>query len=451
MKRTLILAVAALLACAPYARSQGVKVDVEDLKARMAKSDADAANPKKNTKANMWLDRGKLYQEVADAPTKGAYQNMDEKAADMMFGKKVGSATTKKIGDKSYRVVNYNNITIYETKTGEEPYKVQFWTPKTQYDDQALPKALEAYMKAYEIDKGTSTAGKVAKGQEAISNLYREYASNYFSLQEYTKAAEAFAGSADAMMPAPANVVDTLGIFNAGFLYTVAQKFELGAKYLNEALKYGYENEGDAYYYLYHCYYGLKEVDKAKDVLVQGLAKWPNNTKIVEGLLTVYTTGEGDPKEIVPLVQKAIDNDPNNVALLSGLGLVYDKLGDVDSAIATFEKAAKLLPKDYNTAFNLGLLYIKKGDKLNGEFTKQVYSTKEEYETALATVNKVYVKAVAPLEKALNLKKGDANTIELLKNLTFRLRDEPGMMDKYNQYKDMFDALPPAAAPAEAQ
>ncbi|MDR2885371.1 MAG: hypothetical protein LBU95_01135, partial [Rikenellaceae bacterium] len=205
------------------------------------------------------------------------------------------------------------------------------------------------------------------------------------------------------------------------------------------------------YFYLYHCYFGQKNVEKAKAILMQGLTKYPGNSRIVEGLLAIYTSGEGDPKEVIPLVEKAIQNDPKNAGLYSGLGLVQDKLGNVDASIAAFAKAAELSPKDYSANFNLGLLYIKQGDKMNADFSKKVFPTREEYDAALAGANKVYGEAIAPLERALSLKNGDPSAIELLKNLSFRLRDEPGMMDKYNKYNEMFKALPPQeAAPAPA-
>lgn len=446
MKRILVMAAALLMVGTVSLRAQGVKVDVDNLKAQMAKSDADIANPKKSVKAATWLDRGKLFADVAEAPAKGAFETMDEKTADMMFGK--GTVKTQKIGDKSYRMKTYPNLTTYATKDGEV-WKVQFWEPTLVITDNPLGKAVEAYQKAYSIDQSKGTADKAKAGLDYIANQYKQNAANYLAIQQFEKAAEASAGAADAVAGPPANVVDTLAIYNAGVLYTVALKFDKAIPFLTKALQNNYENNGDAYFYLYHCYYGTKQVDKAKETLLTGLAKWPENTKIVEGLLTIYTTGDGDPKEVIPLVEKAIEKDPKNAGLYSGLGLIYDKLGDYDNAIKSFEQAAKLLPKDYNTNYNLGLLYVRKGDQMNAELGKKVITVPEEYEKELGKINAVFAKAVAPLEKALSIKKDDPMSIELLKNLCFRLRDEPGMMDKYNKYNEMFKALPAPAPAAE--
>ena len=48
------------------------------------------------------------------------------------------------------------------------------------------------------------------------------------------------------------------------------------------------DEEGNIYYYLFHCYYGQKDADaanvmKAKDVLLKGLEKFPKNSRILEG------------------------------------------------------------------------------------------------------------------------------------------------------------------------
>ena len=45
--------------------------------------------------------------------------------------------------------------------------------------------------------------------------------------------------------------------------------------------------------------------------------------------------------------------------------------------------------------------------------------------------------AAKQVEKALELKENDPSSLELLKSICFRLRDEEGMMDKYNKYNTL--------------
>lgn len=440
MKKFLILVAAAIVAGAPLASAQSSKLDVAAFQGRIAKSDAAIANAKQAAKASVWLDRGKLFVDAFNAPSANIYVGMDDAAATLILGRP--SATAEQaVGEATYVRKTYASVDAFfaQDPTGVE--RVAFWIPTVNIVDNALGIATEAYQKAYTLDKGS--ASKVRAGQQAIGDAYKQVAGNDFAQQEYQKAAAAFALAYDVQLAAPAGVVDTLACFNAGFLYTAAQQYDKGQELLEKALAYGYENEGDSFFYLYHCYFfGLKDEAKAKDILAQGMAKYPDNSKIVEGLLAIYTQGDNDPNDIIPVVQQAIDNDPTNAALYSGLGLVYDKLGEPDKAIEAFSKMAELMPDDFGANFNLGLLNIKRGDKLNADFNANSASlVGDDYTAGLAKVNAAYANAMIPLEKALSIREGDATTIELLKNLSFRLRDEPGMMEKYEKYNELFKAL----------
>ena len=88
-----------------------------------------------------------------------------------------------------------------------------------------------------------------------------------------------------------------------------------GGGYLSKALDMGYaDEEGNIYYYLFHCYYGQKAQDKAflekaKQALLTGIEKFPKNDRIIDGLVQLYTSPEdnvGDPADLIGLIDKAI-------------------------------------------------------------------------------------------------------------------------------------------------
>ncbi len=441
MKRIILSSALILAVCAQGVRAQ-VKVDVDLFKKQMAKSDEDIANPKKNAKSAVWLTRGQLFLDIANAPLHGIYVGLDEKSALLTVGQPEAEPTMEKVGDNTYKVIRYSTLTAYY-KDEAGTYKVAFWNPTLTITDNPLHKSLEAYMKAYELDQKNATAEKIKFGQQSIGNAYKQNANNSYSFQKYVEAADAFSNAYDAQLPKPYAYSDTLAAFNAGFLYTVAQSWEKGIVRLNQALSYNYENDGEVYYYLYHCYYGLKQNDKAREALLKGLDHFPTNPRIIEGLLSLYTTtGEGNPKDIVPVVIKAIESDPTNSNLQSGLGLIYDRLGEPDKAIEAFAKSVKLNPGDFGANFNLGLLYVKKSDKMRTELSRRADVTRADYDNAVKEINKEYMKAIAPLEKALSIQPSSVSTIELLKNLFYQIRDEPGMMENYEKYKAMHEALP---------
>ena len=431
MKRTLVMAAMALLVSATVAQAQ-MKVDEEGIKKKLAKSDADIQNPKKNAKPATWITRGKAYYEAATAPTAGLYAGMDEKAATIMFGKP--KTSPKQIGDVNYKSLRFPYFRAYADDKGQ----IVMWEQTPKLAENPLGTAYEAYAKAYEMDKNA----KVKDDMEALVNAYKQDAQNAYSLVKYKNAASLFRKAYDIEKHPALNRIDTAAIFNAGYLYTMANDYKNGAKNLKVAKDLGYENNGDIYYLMYYCYNGMKDTVNAKQILLDGLAKYPKNTNIVTYLLSFYANGGGDPQEIIPIVQKSIENDPKNPDLWSGLGRIYDKLGQPDKSIEAFAKAAELMPKDFGAHFNLGLLYIKKGDEMNKEMNARQYDSQNEYNEALAAVNAVYAKSIAPLELALELNPKEPATVELLKNVCFRLRDEPGIMEKYNKYNEMFKNMP---------
>ncbi|MDE6865243.1 MAG: hypothetical protein K2I97_03335 [Alistipes sp.] len=87
------------------------------------------------------------------------------------------------------------------------------------------------------------------------------------------------------------------------------------------------------------------------------------------------------------------------------------------------------------------MFYIFKCDYAHQKFNETMPTNMAEYDEALKAVNAIYMEAVAPLEKALELKPNDPDTVENLKKLTFRLRDEEGMMEKHTKYNELFKQL----------
>ena len=240
----------------------------------------------------------------------------------------------------------------------------------------------------------------------------------------------------------------------AGYLLTVdgsrdAASFERGAKCLNDALAAGYADEaGDIYYYLFHCYYGQKGNDasflmKAKDALLAGIEKFPKNEKILDGLMQLYTSEDnvGDPADLVEMIDNSLAEDPNNVDLWFGRGRVFYKLQNYDETINSFKKVVELQPDLYEGNYYLGLFYTVKADAMNTEMGKKTYMSQSEYDADLKAVNAIYMEALPYFEKAHAIKPDDVDTVDFMKSIAFRLRDEPGMMDKYNEYNTLLKQL----------
>ena len=84
-----------------------------------------------------------------------------------------------------------------------------------------------------------------------------------------------------------------------------------------------------------------------------------------------------------------------------------------------------------------------KGDEENRAFNSRLDSinSQEEYQAGLKEVNAAYMKSLPWLEKAMELKPESVDCAEYLKVLCFRLRNEDGIMDKYNKYNALYKKL----------
>ena len=431
MKRFICILCVFIMSCGSMVYAQ-LKIDKEALLKKVEKSDSDIENPKKAAKASLWMERGNMFLDIYFTPTNGLYRGMDETAANIMIGKKPMTKVT-------LNKVTYMKSVFPYFEAYYKGKKLMFWYRTKSIVPDALAKAQEAYLKAYEIDK--TLEPKVKEGIKKIADAYKEAAGDAFAVGKYKEGAELFEDAYKVSLLPVYNVTDTISVFNAGMLYTTSKMFKEGTECLQKALDLGYDNNGETSYYLSISLMSLDKNDEAEKVLMSAITKYPKNVKIVENLLNLYATTGKDASSITPVVEKAVEADPKNPALYEGLGRIYDKLGEQDKAIEAFKKTVELMPNDFASNFNLGLLIIKKGDAVNAEMRKKPFVSTEESEKDYKAVNDVFRESVAPLEKAYQLNPKDINTLELLKNVCFRLREDEGMKAKFEKYNAEFKAM----------
>ena len=441
MKKVFLTVLAVALVAVTAVQAQ--KVNKSALVSKIEKSDADIADAKKGAKAATWINRGKAFYEAAIEPTKNLFVNMDAAMLKLAVGEPASTESVTLV-NVPYEAWVYPWFTAY-IKDG----KIATWSQTQWVIEDAPAKAIEAYNKAYEMDP--KTADKVKEGLKQISDFCSQVGNTGIDTGNYADAADAYALAFEAQSsPAHGNPEPAL-LYYAGYLRTMdgaanPASYVIGADYLNKALDLGYnDEEGNIYYYHFHCYYGQKDADKAnvlkaKDALVAGIKKFPKNERILNGLVQLYTNPEdsvGDPADLVALIDAAIESNPENVDLWFGRGRIFFALKQYDESIASFQKVVELKPELFEGNYYLGVFYTIKADEMNKVMNEKQYSSQTAYDTDLKEVNAVYMDAVPWFEKAYELKKDDVNTLDFLKSICFRLRDEEGMMDKYNKYNTL--------------
>ena len=426
MKKVFLTVLAVALVAVTAVQAQ--KVNKSALVSKIEKSDADIADAKKGAKAATWINRGKAFYEAAIEPTKNLFVNMDAAMLKLAVGEPASTESVTLV-NVPYEAWVYPWFTAY-IKDG----KIATWSQTQWVIEDAPAKAIEAYNKAYEMDP--KTADKVKEGLKQISDFCSQVGNTGIDTGNYADAADAYALAFEAQSsPAHGNPEPAL-LYYAGYLRTVdgaanPASFVIGADYLNKALELGYnDEEGNIYYYLFHCYYGQKDADKAnvlkaKDALVAGIKKFPKNERILDGLVQLYTNPEdsvGDPADLVALIDAAIESNPENVDLWFG------------------RKVVELKPDLFEGNYYLGVFYTIKADEMNKVMNEKQYSSQAAYDADLKAANAVYMEAIPWFEKAHELKADDFNTLDMLKQLCFRLRDEPGIQEKYDKYFPLWKA-----------
>ena len=419
------------------------KINDAAFKARLEKSDAEIANPKKSEKAATWINRAKICSDAITAPTKGLFAGLDEG----MLAVSVGTQPSE-VKDGVYE---FERIKVH-TKGG----KVLAWSIKSEVLPNAYQIATEALKKAYELDQ--AAAPKIKEALDVLINHYSELGSVSLDIAEYETAIDVYLKAVEMQKHPAIGKVDPRYYFFAGQLAAFLgekkpQYFEDGEKYLTSALELNYDNSqtnGNLYYFLFHCYYGQRSkggdyLVKAKNALLDGIEKFPSNDRILEGLIQLYTSekGIGDPADLVERLDKNLAEKPDNADLWFARGQIFFNLKNFDECINSFLKINDLKPNDYDTNFYLGYFYMAKGDEANRAFNARLDSinSEEAYQAGLKEVSNAYLKALPWLEKAMELKPESVDCAEYLKSLCFRLRNEEGIMEKYNKYNAIFKKL----------
>ncbi len=455
MKKIMMVIAAAFIFAAPAAMAQ--KINAESFQSDLVKSDKDIANPKKSAKASTWINRGDIFVEAQQAPTKSLFVGMEASMLKLADG---NPSQTKKVDIKgaSYQAFVYPYYTAYI-----QDGKVVAWdVTRTVFDD-SIEKAIECYAKAYEIDP--SSASKIKESLETVVNYCAQIGDVANTLSMYVDGAEAYVAAYEAQKMPAYGVINPALLYYAGYMYTIdgsenPASYPIAAETLEAAIEAGYPqtevdnadiadaDKGNIFYYLYHCYIAQKEADqanvvKAKDALLMGVETFPKNQRIIDALTQLYTTEEGigDPQDLIGMIDEAIKAEPTNPDMWYARGRVFFAMKDYDECISSFNEVVKLAPNSFDGYFFLGLFYVYKGDDMNEVLATNTYTDRSIYDADLKAVNDVYAEAIPVLEKAHELKPDDASTVEYLKSICFRLRDEEGIMEKYTVYNELFKQM----------
>ena len=443
MKKFILMVAAAMALIVPTATAQ--KINEDATLAKLTKSDAEVKDAKKAAKSAVWVNRAKVYADALMEPTKALSTSLDATFLRYTMGEPTETVTD----EQGRQIWVYPWVKVYMSEN-----RVAAWEQTREIKEGIFDVVVEAVAKAQELD--AKADAKVKPLLDLAINYYSQLGEISTFIPDYTVAIDAFVKAAKLQENKIYSQVDPKYYFFAGQMSAFLgaenkQYFIDGENYLNKARELGYVDEtGNLYYYLFHCYYGQREDNKenlvkAKNILLEGIEKFPKNDKILDGLMSLYTAeeGVGDPAELVEMIDKFLAETPDNPDLWFGRGRVFYKLKNFDECITSFKKIDALKPNDYDTNFYIGYFYVEKAEHENRLFNQKLdsFTSQEEYMAERKKVRSVYMESIPYLEKAHELNPQNVDCTQILKEVCFLLREEPDVMDKYNKYNAEYKKL----------
>lgn len=436
MKRIfLFAAVMLMISPAVMAQSTTFKVDKDALVKAIERSDKDMENPKRAQRGQTWLDRGQALYSAANPVGLQIYPGMPTEMLMAILGKGVEMVNKPLAFGKTFQVAETQYADIYVMDN-----MVQFWVDKTNVYPGAADKAYEAYKKAGELD--AKLTPKAKEGMVSVADIYRMQANARYNFGENIPAAENFWKAYQLQMDPIVNVIDSNSVFNAGYLYTTEKQYDKAIPILEEAVSKEVWADGSVAYFLSWAYLQTNQFPKAKEILTKGFELFPENTSIVDGLINYYSMSGDDFAEISSVLESAVQRDPTNLALWTGLGQAHLSMKDTDKSIAFFTRFAQQFPNDFQAQFYLGDSWIEKGEALLKEAQEKAAGmSNAQREEAMAKVSDAYRNSLPALEAAYKIQPDEIAVVQRLARSYYRIKEEAGMEEKFNKYNDIYEKM----------
>lgn len=436
MKRTLLIAVAALmLTPAIFAQTTPYKFDEKQLLQKIQESDKEITNNRLSQRGQTWLDRGDVMYNAGTAAVQGLAVNMTLEKLIAARGKDF-TTSTREVDGQTFTVVSYPSVDVYLLND-----VVKFWNEKITVYENALDKAYEAFIKAAELDPKLEI--KSLQGINSIVNYYKQLANKQHLLKQNLEAAGNFAKAYQLMIDPPVNVIDSAAMFNAGYLYLMQEDYQKAIEHFSRARSVGNWQDGDVGYYLMIAYKETAQNEKAKEVINEVAELFPDNKKVIDGLINYYIVTRQDLGEIKDFIITALENDPENITLLNGLGQIYLKQNDLDKVIEINTRILNIDPENVAANFYIADALIDKATNMSENFQNaQKGMSEAARKEALAAIHDTFKKALTPLDRAYQINPNEFAIVERLVIIYYRLGAiDPEMDAKYEKFNKIKEEM----------
>lgn len=403
-------------------------------KAAVEKTAAATQNPKQNVKTATWIKYGQALLDAYNAPAANVWIGMSAQELAMLGGgEKPVSEEVVVVGGRQFTKQTYANKVYYFNENGLLEM-IQVTEPVVE---DALDKALDAFVKAHELDAKGQKTKDIATAIQMINSKYAEDAYTNYSLGIVKEASDLFEKAFNAAAAEPYAQIDTNSVYNAAYTAWMNSDFERAEKFFQKSLSFGYAgNEGDAYAKLADIAEKSGDKVKSKEYLEKGFSLYPESQGILVGLINYYITSGEDTDRLFQLLDNAKKNEPSNASLYYVEGNIHKQLGAKEAAVAAYRKCAEIDPNYVYGYIGEGIFWYDDAVALQDKASAELDDAK--YMALMGEFEKSLKNCIAPFEKVFEITSDPdikISVAEYLKNACFRFRTEsPEMQAKYDKY-----------------
>lgn len=432
MKR--ILLALALIASIQFAGAQ-TKSPAEVTKA-IESAEAAAQNPKKAANPSTWINIAAKYVDAYNAPVGNVWKGISQQELPLVVKEKPLATEQVNLSGVPYMKNVYQNFDLYFNEGG----LLEIIKVTKPYVNGALDKAVEAYIKAYEVDVKGKKTKQIVAGLKDVASKYMEDGLTEYTLGNYAEASANFEKAGTSVECAPVSEMDAEAFYNAGFTAVLVKENERAIKLFEKCIANDYSGEdGAVYSKIAECYTNLDQKDKAAEYLETGFQKYPQSQSILVGLINYYLESGKNTDRLFELINAAKANEPENASLYYVEGNINKQLGRVEDAVAAYAKCAEVDPNYEFGYIGSGILYYEAAIEASQKASEEFDNAK--YEALLKVIEENLMNALEPFEKAFETTKNNdikVSIAEYLKNIYYRFTTKGAEYEAgYNKYNDI--------------
>jgi tetratricopeptide (TPR) repeat protein len=340
---------------------------------------------------------------------------------------------------------------VYEKIIEDQQKKEIFKNDDKKVRGEAIVKAYDYFVKAYDLDQQPDEKGKVKPKYAKEITTYMKtypvelfnYGINLYNDKEYEKTITVWKKYLE--MPNLSFLKDAGIEKDSAYIkatyYTattavIIQDPETAIKYF-EQVKDKYQVD-KSYQYLAQQYLAKKDTVGYFNTIKLGFDKYPKNPYFLESLINYYILFNGKIDDAIVYIDKAIAMNPQISQYYYVKANLFETKGMLDDAITNYQKTLEIDKQNTIASTGMGRCYYKKGDEAlrNADATKDPKLAKVESDKATG----FYKQGIASLEKTREINPKDIDNLKLLRSLYYKISKDannPNYIKVNNEIKNL--------------